>query len=384
MNGIYYYLIAFIAIWLVALLFKKQLEKFGVDVNFPVLMWKTTRLRGFIDRLANISPRFWKWYMNVGIVVSFIGMITILYFIINSLSTITTTPSVSIIIPGVEVPGSPIFIPFFYGIIGLVTVLVVHEFSHGILTRVEKLKVKSIGLLLFAILPGAFVEPDEEEIKKASRISRMRVYAAGSIANMSLAIIALAIAFLISNVAIAGTFHEDGIKIDSLVANSPSTNILESGMVIKEINGVKITNISSYMAVASNIKPQENITISTNQGNHIIQVGTNPQNNSRGYMGLHLAQNYGIKKDVSDVWGDQAPWALFNLFELFHWIFLLNISVGLFNLLPISMLDGGHLLRDLLRWKLSEKVVKPVTSILSYFLIIIIVISIGYGLISGL
>ena len=42
--------------------------------------------------------------------------------------------------------------------------IIIHEFSHGILARVENVKINSIGLLLFAIIPGAFVEPDEEKL----------------------------------------------------------------------------------------------------------------------------------------------------------------------------------------------------------------------------
>ena len=173
MNAIWYYVIAFVLIWIVALVFKKQLTERNVEVNFPVLMWKTQRLRGFIDRIAKRSPRFWRWYMNVGIVVCFGFMIFMTVALFYSLQFIASSPAVGLVIPGVDVPGSPIFVPFVYGIVGLATVLVVHEFSHGILARVENVSIKSIGLLLFAIIPGAFVEPDDEEIETISRAGQM-------------------------------------------------------------------------------------------------------------------------------------------------------------------------------------------------------------------
>ena len=34
------------------------------------------------------------------------------------------------------------------------------------LRELKVVEIKSIGLLLLAILPGAFVEPDEEQVKK--------------------------------------------------------------------------------------------------------------------------------------------------------------------------------------------------------------------------
>ena len=77
------------------------------------------------------------------------------------------------------------------------TVLVVHEFGHGIISRVEGVRIKSIGVLLLAVLPGAFVEPDEEDIEKSKRISKLRIFAAGSIFNLSLAAVALLLTFVI-------------------------------------------------------------------------------------------------------------------------------------------------------------------------------------------
>ena len=164
MNGIWYYVITFFIIWTIALVFKDKLTEYGVQVNFPLLMWKTQRLRGFIDRIAKRAPRFWKWYMNVGIVISTGFMILMAVALIYSLKTLMDAPSVSLVVPGVEVPGSPIFIPFLSGLIALATVLIVHEFSHGILARVENISLKSIGLLLFAILPGAFVDSYDAHI----------------------------------------------------------------------------------------------------------------------------------------------------------------------------------------------------------------------------
>ena len=198
MNAIYYYLIAFAVIWILVGIFHEKLSDYGVELNFPVIMWKTQRLRGLISRISNFSPTFWRWYMNVGIVVAYGAMIFITWTLISSIPSVFDTPAVSIVIPGVEMPGSSIYIPFLYGMIALATVLIVHEFSHGIQAVGEKIPIKSIGLLLFFILPGAFVEPDEEELKKAKRSSRLRVYAAGSIANITLAVIALLLVSLVS------------------------------------------------------------------------------------------------------------------------------------------------------------------------------------------
>lgn len=381
MNALWYYAIGFAVIWIVALVFKSKLVNHGVEVNFPTLMWKTKRLRGVINRLANISPRFWKWFMNVGIVVSFAAMAIMTYLLLDSLSTITQTPSVSLVIPGVEVPGSPIFIPFLYGIIGLATVIIVHEFSHGILARAEKINIKSIGLLLFAVLPGAFVEPDEKDMEKAKKTSRMRVYAAGSIANISLFVVAFLIMTAISSFAIPAAFHESGVEIQRVIDDAPADNILKPGMIVKSINGYNVTDGDSYSKAVSTLKPGEMVNVTTNTGNYNFTAGKNPNNESVGYMGVQGVKNYQIDSGVVNTFGNQLPWAWFELVNMFMWIAFLNLAVGLFNLLPMKPLDGGHLLEELLDYKLPEKIVKPVITLISWFMIFIIAISLiaGFG-----
>jgi membrane-associated protease RseP (regulator of RpoE activity) len=383
MNGIWYYIIAFVVIWVMATLFKKQFNKMGVDIEPPMLMWRTKRFRTTIDKIANKSPRFWKIYMNVGIVVSFVAMIAMAYLLIDSLSTITTAPAVSLIIPGVEVPGSPIVVPLGYGLIALATVLIVHEFSHGILARVEKISIKSIGLMLLAILPGAFVEPDEEEMKKIPKLSRMRIYAAGSVANMSLALVSIVIILLLSNFIIPATFQGDGINIENVVANAPADHILESGMIVTSINGKAVTNTENYKNAFLDLKPNQNVTIDTNKGEYHIIASQNPKNESIGYLGISPSQHYAVRKEVSNILGN-IPLILFNIRDLFNWIFLLNLGVGLFNLLPIRILDGGALFKDLLSFKLPERLTNQLLNTTTLIFVGIVVFSLVYGMVKVL
>ena len=371
MNGIYYYLIAFIIIWVVSAIFHNKLTSYGVEINFPVLMWKTQRLRGFIKRISNLSPRFWRWFMNIGIIVAFGAMIFITWTLISTLPSVFETPSVSIIIPGVEMPGSAIYVPFVYGLIALATVLVVHEFSHGIQAIGEKIPIKSIGLLLFAIIPGAFVEPDEDMLKKSKKISRLRVYAAGSIANISLALIALLLVSLVS-MGIPSYFDENGIEINRVVENSPSDGILKKGMVIEAIDNKVINDSKSYTGIVSSFSPGDNVSVRTDQGTYSVVLDKNPNNDSLGFFGIQAQKHFEL---INDSLGF-LPWILFEVLELLQWVSMLNLGIGLFNLLPIKPLDGGYMLEILLSYKLSESYYKPIVNALSVVLAMIIVFSI--------
>ena len=380
MNGIWYYVIAFILIWVIAIVFKDYLTDHGVEVNFPLLMWKTQRLRGFIDRLANRAPRFWKWYMNIGIVISTGFMILMAIALVYSLKTLLDTPTVSLIVPGVEVPGSPIFIPLLSGLIALATVLIVHEFSHGILSRVEKINIKSIGLLLFAIIPGAFVEPDEEELNELSRPAKMRIYVAGSMANLTLAAIALIIMTVISSFIVPVVFEDEGVVVNRLTEDANAKNYMSEGMIIKSINNLTVTDIDSFQKAANTLKPNDTVNIHTDQGDYSFQLKTNPMNKSIGFMGIQVNANNVIADDFDNQFYTPLLWLLMPLTDLLFWIYFLNFAVGTFNLLPMKPLDGGHLFENLLSYIMPEVANKPIVTFMSFFMGIIILVSLVVGL----
>lgn len=376
MNGIYYYLVVFFIIWILSLSLKNKLTNHGFEIEFPVIMWKTKKLRGLISKISNISPKFWKWYMNIGIIISFITMLVITWLLISAIPTVFETPSVSLIIPGVEIPGSTIFIPFVSGIIALATCLIVHEFSHGVISISEKISIKSIGLLLFAIIPGAFVEPDEDELKKSSKLSQLRVYAAGSIANITLALVAILILSMASG-AIPHYFDENGIEISRVLEDSPASGVLKEGMVIKSLDNKSIVDSKSYVDAINQLKPNDTLSIVTNQGEFNLTLDKNPNNESLGYIGIQSNYNY---KLVDNSLGP-LPWILFSIVDLFNWIFILNLGIGLFNLLPIKPLDGGKMLEILLSYKLDKKQYKPIVNSLSMVLAMVIIFSLIAGFI---
>ena len=382
MNGLWYYVIAFLLIWTIAAFYKLyHPDSKNLEMSFPILlMLKTDRFKGFIDKVAKKAPRFWKWYMNVGIVICFIAMALMLVLLIQSLGTVLKTPSVSILIPGVEVPGSPIFIPFISGFIALILLIIVHEFSHGILARVEGIDIKSMGLLLFVILPGAFVEPDEEEVEKASRLSKLRIYGAGARANIVLALIALIIFAAIANFAVPAVYDQSGVEITSVVNNGPAYGNLKEGMVVTSINDHKVTNATSYSSAVYSLKPNTTAHITTDKGTYTFRLGENPNNKTLGYMGIRSQEHLVLKENIRNTYGNILPWGLLSLEDLFKWIYLINLSVGLFNLLPMKPLDGGLMLEELLSYKLSGENVKLITDYFTYFTLIVIVFSLVAGI----
>ena len=102
-------------------------KKFQVESGF-ILLYRTKFGINFIDRIAKKHKEFLKIVGYVAIGVGFIGMIAISGLLIKGLYDLifvpAAPPTLSLVIPGVQVPGSPIFIPFVYGIIALFIVII--------------------------------------------------------------------------------------------------------------------------------------------------------------------------------------------------------------------------------------------------------------------
>ena len=92
----------------------------------------------------------------------------------------------------VAVPGINPVIPLGWGVLAFVVSLVIHEFGHGLLARGHGMRIRSFGLLQLGPLPlGAFAEPQSDELMRAPRRERLRMFAAGPATNLFAAFIML-------------------------------------------------------------------------------------------------------------------------------------------------------------------------------------------------
>ena len=58
------------------------------------------------------------------------------------------------------------------------TYVINHEFGHGVVARAHGLKIQSSGIFLLGPLFGAFVEPNEKQLKKQNDIVQYSIYSA--------------------------------------------------------------------------------------------------------------------------------------------------------------------------------------------------------------
>lgn len=292
----------------------------------------------------------------------------------------TSLPGVSPLLPGVTpsgeigfmFPGFDLFIPLSSGLIALIILLVFHEFSHGILARVQGIKIKNMGLLTFGILPiGAFVEPDEKSMESKRSEEKMRVMAMGSFANLVVAGVAVIVIALIS-LQIGGMVESEGVEIISVQEGFPA-EVIEPGTVIKKINGVDVATVPEYISESAKAKPGETITLETDKGTFTLQSVPNPQDTSRAYLGFTLQTKTSLKEEFKD----QEPLfsGLLSLASVLYIIWLLNFNVALINLLPVVPFDGSKMFDELLksfqiRKKKRKKIIRWVVIIVLLLLLV--------------
>ncbi len=259
-------------------------------------------------------------------------------------------PLIQPIIPGVSIPGAPMQVPL-SAVIGLVIVIIVHEWNHAIAALREKIRVKSVGIITLGLFPiGAFAEPDEKHLKKTKRIKRMRVFAAGSAANFLTAVFFFML-LIPSQVLLWPVIMQDSyVEVLKIEPGSPAE---KAGLT----NGTRIYNIKELLETS-----KDPVFLVTDKGNYTVQ------RNASGMIGII----YSTQMSPTTT----RAWASYYFLQVVFWTGSLNVFVGIFNLLPLAILDGALLTEDVLAEFFGKK--KAVRTVRALTWIIIALLLIGF------
>jgi len=331
----------------------------NISVQYKVLfLYKSKFWARVIGRIAKKAPKFWQWFGYLSIPAGFAGMAFILVFLAKKFVELFVTPNavpaVSPVLPGVRIPGAPIFLPFWYGIIALIFVILVHEFAHGLVAESWGLKLKSAGVGMLALLPLAFVEPNEKKLAKLPIKKQLSIFGAGPFSNMVWAgIVFLLITFVAAPLA-TNVLEPNGLYVENVQDGLPAYVAgLQAGDIIYKIDNTTANTISDFVDYMAQVKPGQTIHLQTNRANLSIQTTTNPHNSSKAYIGIQFKQNIDVKPDLRAKYG-RYPMILYYFSQLLYWILTLNLGIGLVNLLPLSILDGGRMVRIVLENKFKK------------------------------
>lgn len=385
--------LAVVVAWTVLFFFLqrlKLLEPRNLSLAGPIVMWKTGRGRALIDRLAR-PKRFWRVFGDVSIVLVAATMIATTLLLMWE-ATLVTSPAIRANPPSPDlilgIPGVNRLIPLGYGIFGLAVAIVLHEFCHGILARAAGIKVRSVGAIFLVVPIGAFVEPDEDELRAVPPRQRARLYAAGPATNI---LLALLFGFLFSTMMMTSvTPVHAGVGIVGFTTDSGAQNAgMQAYTVITNVNNTPINGFGDFSNALSQVRPNETIPVqayipsdgssawynvtlgydpSTGRpllGIYALDVSTDyyhPFTNLDRFGGVpgallsFIALPFSGRAPIQDpevqfyqVSGPMAaiPLPLFwVLANTMYWLFWLNAMLGATNALPAVPLDGGYIFKD--------------------------------------
>jgi membrane-associated protease RseP (regulator of RpoE activity) len=268
MNALLWVFVGIVIYWLVvATLDARGLLPGYLGTQGPILTVHTKRGRAFLDWLAG-PTRLWRAWANFGVGVALVVMLSTFVVLLSAAIAAIRNPQPSpvnqpqnvLVIPGVNE-----FLPLSVApeiVFGLLVGLVVHEGGHGLLCRVEDIDIESMGLALLAIVPiGAFVEPNDDSRRRASRGAQTRMFAAGVTNNFAITFVVFALLFgpVIGSIAVA-----PGAAVGGTLPSSPAEQAgIERGDRITAVAGQPVESNADLGDRLSEIDAREvSVTLS--------------------------------------------------------------------------------------------------------------------------
>jgi membrane-associated protease RseP (regulator of RpoE activity) len=252
----------------------------------------------------------------------------------------------------------------------------------------EKIGIKTGGFAIFIALFAGFVEPDEEQFSKAKKISRLRLIGAGPTSNV---IFAFALgAILLTNPMFTmvipepflSAFYEeaeDGVLVLSVIegGGAQQAGIQENDVIIR----IDDVNIASAVDLQKNpLDPGDTVNVTIlRDGSEVVfpvTIMASPDNPERGLIGI--MRNDQLPIPVYNVinWGLDTPVGFqFSMFLL--WLWMISFFIGIINMLPLPILDGGKFIHTIIDGKISEKAVNGTMMAVYAFTFIIFGLNIG-------
>ena len=363
-NAIIYVLIG----WVVVLGIAKglKLEQRGFELKVYSLVYKNYQVQTILTRLLGRTKRGIQVFADVSVVAGFIMMGFAFWFLIDNILKFIFAPTqaleITVLIPGVTLTSASAIGAF---LLSLPIVLVVHEGAHGIVATLEKIKIKSGGFAVFIAVFAGFVEPDEEEFEKAKKVSKLRVIGAGATANV---IFALALGLLLLTnplfaivlpEPIVNEFYEspEGVKVLEIMEGfgAQKAGMLVNDTIIK-INDVSITSGADFHKV--DLLPGQTAEISVLRNGELVvlpavEILPSPENPQQGLMGIIRDNAFYTPVYNFIQWDPQVSIYLL-------WLWMISFFIGIINMLPLPILDGGKFVHSLIVDKLSESKVNSV------------------------
>jgi len=366
---------------LILLFYSRNKKKFQVQAKV-FFLYKTKIGLKLMDRIAKWFPALLRFIGLISIMTGFAGMAFIFYFLlkgtIDLLLVPEAAPAVAPVLPGVKVMAGLPVLSFWHWIIAIFVVAVIHEFSHGVFARLYNVRIKSSGFAFLGPILAAFVEPEEKQLSKEKKRVQLAVFSAGPFSNIILGILCALVLGYVTAPIFTSMYQGDGVVVGGVVDDFPAAKAgIEVPFTLTGINGVKVRDLDSFVNVTDRLHPGDKAGLETDKGEYSIVLAKNPDNETKSFIGVtSFDVKRKLKEEVRVKYGRVLPAVFSWVHMLVFWLFVINIGVGLFNLLPLGPVDGGRMfLTGLFFFTNKPDKVKRIWGFISFFCLLLILIN---------
>jgi len=353
--------------WIVVIVVAKalKLEKYGFELKVYSLVYKNKSVNSVLLKILGRTRRGIRVFADVSVISGFIMMGFAFWFLLNNVSNYFVAQAefseLTVLIPGVTLTSAS---SITYFLLSIPVVLVIHEGAHGIVAALEKIKIKTGGFAIFIAMFAGFVEPDEEEFEKAKKISKLRVIGAGATSNVIFAFVLGAI--LLTNPFFAMVLPEpllsvfydlpDGVLILSIMENSGAEQAgLLANDIITSINGIPIRSPIDFPSLNPGEIANVGILRDSQSLDFGVEIMSSPEDSERGLIGIMRDNSFAYKPVMNFIeWNDP------NVSMFLLWLWMISFFIGIINMLPLPILDGGKFIHTIIDKKISDKSVNIV------------------------
>lgn len=370
-----------------AVIWKKQIWADHIVFYGPIMAIKSMKVSGF-DWFRRFST-FLRLYASFGVVMVVVisVIMTLLLFLSLQYTFAVRPPPTGIYAPQniLLIPGLNEYIPSTIAVwLAFVITIAIHELGHGILSRVESIRVKSVGALLFIVPIGFFVEPDEEDLNQTRGMKKIRMFGAGITNNIVVGVTCFVVMILLMGLVVPVTGPVIGGVYQNFSAGQAG---VPAYSIIQSVNGTVVTTPAEVSALLNTTRPGDPLALTVLHNgvreDYTLTLSPWPEEmpgRESGFMGITyydaplILQAIGdsispigflrfltVPFDISGLGNPLRILALetpaqqfyivpfagfFGIIHFLFWCGWINISVGIFNAIPMVPLDGGYILKE--------------------------------------
>lgn len=331
------FLASFLTFWLLLSLTFSIVKIKGVNLKPFLLIIRVgpEKINKMLSRLTSRWIKAWSMLLDVGVALGF-GLIAFsLYFLVSNLFKrfVMAEGFVAIVppIPGLALPLGQV--PYFLAALSIA--IVVHEVAHAAASKIVGVEIRSFGIALLAMILTAFVELDEETMERTELGSRLKIFAAGSFANLALFVVLLVVFMVL--------FQPGGVLVHHVEASTPAFQAgITEGCVIKQLNDVYVLNRLDLNNFMRHVGPDQvvRVKLMSPEGSLrevVLRTASHPSDPSRGFLGILPLDFYELRLLRL------PPNVLIHVLTFYAWLQVVLFSLAVFNMLPMAIVDGGRM-----------------------------------------